>query len=78
MLAPKDQGEVRMGDKIATTVFWLIAGSLIIFGLVALIGSPFRSLEFWQIAVGALCAIALIFGLRQCVQILRGKRRVGN
>lgn len=34
-----------MGDKFATTVFWLIASSLIIFGLVALIGSPFQSLE---------------------------------
>ena len=37
-----------MGDKIATSVFWLIAGSLIIFGLIALIGSPFRSLELWN------------------------------
>jgi hypothetical protein len=67
-----------MGDKIATMVFWLIAGSLVIFGLVALAGFPFRSLELWQLAVGLLCAIALIFGIRQCVQILRGKRRVGS
>lgn len=67
-----------MGDKFAITVFWLIASSLIIFGLVALIGLPFRSLELWQIAVGAAGAITLIFGLRQCVQVLRGKRHVGS
>jgi len=67
-----------MGDKIATTVFWLIASSLVISGLIALAGYPFRSLELWQLTVGALCAIGLIFGLRQCVQILRGKRRVGG
>lgn len=67
-----------MGDKVATTAFWLIAGSLIMLGLVALIGSPIQSLELWQIAVGALCAVALLLGLRQCVQILRGKRRVGR
>lgn len=67
-----------MGDKIATSVFWLTAGSLIIFGLVALIGSPFRSLELWQIAVGALRATTLTFGVRQWVQILREKRRVGG
>lgn len=63
-----------MGDKIATIVFWLIASSVVIFGLLALAGYPFRSLELWQIAVGILCTVALIFGLRQCVQILRGKR----
>ncbi|WP_266172187.1 hypothetical protein, partial [Dyella subtropica] len=71
-------GDIRMGDKLATTVFWLIAGSLTIFGLVALVGLPFRSLELWQVAVGAVSAIVLMFGLRQCAQILRGKRRVGS
>lgn len=67
-----------MGDKIATIVFWMIASSLVVFGLVALAGFPFRSLELWQITIGVLCAVALIFGLRQCVQILRGKRRIGG
>lgn len=69
-----DQG-TNMGDKIATVEFWLVAGSLTTLLLVVPVGTPLRSLELWQIITGLVGAVALIFGLRLCDQILRGRWR---
>jgi hypothetical protein len=64
-----------MGNKLSATVYWLIAGSWIFLGLAQLPGSPFQSVKLWQIGVGELCVIALLLGLRWCIQVLRTKRR---
>lgn len=63
-----------MGDKIATVVFWLVAGTLAAFLVFASGAEGLRSLDLWLIAAGVFGAIVLALGVRQCLQILRGKR----
>jgi hypothetical protein len=65
------------GDKVATVIFWVVAG------IIALIvaGDNFRigvlQLNPWRIGAGLLLCIVAAFGARECARSIKRARR-GN
>ena len=63
---------MRIGDKVATFVFWLavflLVGPLILGGFV----SQFDAFQPWLLVAAVFALIVTGFGVRQCWQLLRG------
>jgi cadmium resistance protein CadD (predicted permease) len=59
------------GDKIATAVFWVVAGCLTIFLLVSVVGDQFYSFSVWEVAAGLCGLICLYLGFRQAIRAIR-------
>lgn len=61
-----------LSDKIATIIFWLIAGGIAAIGIFVSIQNQFYHFEPWEILAAAITAVCLILGIRQLYRSFRG------
>ena len=69
---------MHLKDKIATAVFWFVAGGLILLSLSDLAlalwqlrASEWGSAEAWLVLALAFALLVLCFGVRQCYRSLK-------